>query len=460
MLAAALVAAFVATAWAGQGYYGFGHDEFRYVTAAQCAVAHGWCAPETHWAARYPVVAPIAAALTSGGDARTALQLLASGWMLVALGALAWLAHTVANWRAAVLACGFLLSAATVARMNGAVGADVPELALILASSLAMLIAARRDAVWLAVVAGVIGAVAVGARTTAAVTLAVPGLLLLIRHPRLGLATLAGGLAGLAGEAAWQTAHGLSPLTSWQLALGHTRVFSDALNPGVDTSRSPLLNPDFIGGWRKLSGIEVHWLADPLLNLVAAPELRLFAGLAVLVGGLAVIERTGRSRLTTGLLLFAAWQFAATTYILGIDPTPRMFLPALAALSLAMALCVSRSRWQDAVAGVLIAALLIVTLQKLQAPDLLVLEARVAAVDKAEGRPAMQKELASSLILTPLPALFDRSGPVRLFEPEGGADCPAGARRLAMASLQDRLPAWLQQPGARRWLCLMPRGAG
>ena len=50
------------------GYVGGGGDDWYYVQAARCVAAHGWCVPDTHWAARWPLVAPMGLALRLFGD--------------------------------------------------------------------------------------------------------------------------------------------------------------------------------------------------------------------------------------------------------------------------------------------------------------------------------------------------------------------------------------------------------
>src|SRR3546814_13305253 len=59
------------------------------------------------------------------------------------------------------------------------------------------------------------------------------------------------------------------PLARYVIALHHTAVPSTALAAGVDVSRGPLLNPAVIAGWRPVSGIDVHWAVNPVMNLLA-----------------------------------------------------------------------------------------------------------------------------------------------------------------------------------------------
>src|ERR1044072_2909371 len=66
-----LAARLVALAVNHAGYRGGGADDWHYLEAARCAAAqHGLCVPESHWWARFPLVAPLAAALALGGESR------------------------------------------------------------------------------------------------------------------------------------------------------------------------------------------------------------------------------------------------------------------------------------------------------------------------------------------------------------------------------------------------------
>src|SRR6476661_2003765 len=67
----ALAAMLMALAINHAGYRGGGADDWHYLEAARCAAAqHGLCIPQSHWWARFPLVAPMALALAIGGEGR------------------------------------------------------------------------------------------------------------------------------------------------------------------------------------------------------------------------------------------------------------------------------------------------------------------------------------------------------------------------------------------------------
>jgi 4-amino-4-deoxy-L-arabinose transferase-like glycosyltransferase len=123
------------------------------------------------------------------------------------------------------------------------------------------------------------------------------------------------------------------------LSLAHTRIQSSELSSSIDTSRSPILNPEIIAGWRREPGFHVHWLVDGPLNLA----LNAKSGFSLLLTPLLLI--TARKQLTRRTCLTAWWllilataYIVVITYVLAMDPKPRVMLTALAASTLAFAL--------------------------------------------------------------------------------------------------------------------------
>jgi hypothetical protein len=132
-----------------------------------------------------------------------------------------------------------------------------------------------------------------------------------------------------------------------QLSLNHARIPSSELPHSIDTSRSPLLNREIIGGWKRQPGIQVHWLVDGPLNLI----LNAKAGFSLLLTPLLLVvgqrELAPTARRKAWLLLgFAALYIAAINYVFAMDPKPRVMLTALAASSMALGL-VSAELWRS-----------------------------------------------------------------------------------------------------------------
>jgi 4-amino-4-deoxy-L-arabinose transferase-like glycosyltransferase len=311
------------------GYVGGGGDDWYYLEAARCAAAHGLCVPHMHWGARFPLVAPMGVALALFGITPWSVQLIPIAY---ALGAVILFALNV-EYRfgravAMLASVAFVLTPAVpIHALQPQV--DVPELTWTLAALLAGQVAiARRDA-RLAALAGGALALAVMTRMTALAFLPILGLGWLFALPadRRWLAKPFGfafaGVLYAEGLGYWAATG--NPLYGWLLSLHHTQIPTTELPSGTDLSRSALFNLDFIRGWRRSVGIHVHWTVDPLLNLLADP----ICGLT-LIGAMALAGiRRGAdadARTVRLLVIAAILHFLILTYVLAIDPKPRMFL--------------------------------------------------------------------------------------------------------------------------------------
>ena len=309
------------------GFTGGGADDGRYLEAARCWAANGaMCLPDNHWASRWPALAPIAAGITLLGEGRTSIGLgTLAGWIasivLVGLLGRLWIDRATGLLAAALLASLPLVSAwATQPSV------DLIELAFQLAALALATLAQRRQSVAMAIAAGVAAAIAVQARETSLIFCGVAGLawLTLDRDRRRVLLWALAGFGGaMAVEVLAYAAATGDPLARYRLSLGHVAVPSPELQPWVDTSRSPLLNPEYIAGWKRAAGIDVWWPVDPWLNLMASPVIGLWLIAAV---GLGMIGK-GDGRRTAGRVAIGAGLVAVIlVYGLAVDPKPRMFL--------------------------------------------------------------------------------------------------------------------------------------
>ncbi|MEO7410312.1 MAG: glycosyltransferase family 39 protein [Sphingomicrobium sp.] len=309
------------------GFTGGGADDSRYLEAARCWAGQGaMCLPENHWASRWPALAPIAAGIALLGEGRTSIGLgTLAGWMasiaLVGLLGRLWFDRATGLLAAAVFASIPLVSAwATQPSV------DLIELAFQLGALALATVAYRRQSVGMAVATGVVAALAVQSRETSLIFCGVAALAwLALDRKRRGVLLWA--LAGFGGAmavemAAYFAATG-DPLARYRLSLGHVAIPSPELQPWVDTSRSPLLNPDYIAGWKRVAGIELWWPIDPWLNLLASPVIGLWLIAAV---GLGPIHK-GEGGQTAGRIALGAGLVAVLlVYLLAVDPKPRMFL--------------------------------------------------------------------------------------------------------------------------------------
>lgn len=344
------------------GYLGGGGDDWHYLEAARCLVQKGVCVPATHWAARWPLVAPLAGALALFGESRVSVAIVP---FLYAVAVTILLAENVrrrfggsaAMWAAVA----FVLTPAFFGRIYQP-SVDIPELAWILAALLAGQLSLEQRSFKAAALCGAALGLAILTRATALAFL-VPlalGWLALPRSQRTLVFPVASAMAVVL--AADGILYGLiagDPLLGWSLSLHHTAIPSTELAPGVDLSKSALLNIEFIRNWRRSMGIEVHWTVDPLLNLLADPRCGLTLLGAIL---LAFARRKGlATRDPMGWLAWAAAaaliHFLVLTFVLATDPKPRMFLFEMAvAAAVIGVVCANRERAAPPLlAGVLIA---------------------------------------------------------------------------------------------------------
>lgn len=320
------------------GFTGGGADDGRYLEAARCWAAQGgMCLPDNHWATRWPALAPIAAGIRLFGEGRTSIGLgtlaaWAASIALVGLLGRLWFDRAVGLLAAALFASIPLVSAwATQPSV------DLIELAFQLGALALATLAYRRQSARLAVTAGVAAALAVQSRETSLVFCGVAALAwLFLERERRGvlLWVLAGFGGAMAAEMLAYVAATGDPLARYRLSLGHVSIASPELQPWVDTSRSPLLNPNYIAGWKRAMGIELWWPIDPWLNLAASPLIGFWLLAAIGMG----IASKGDGRRTAGRIGMAIGLVAVLLVDgLAVDPKPRMFLLAGAAAVLAIA---------------------------------------------------------------------------------------------------------------------------
>lgn len=358
------------------GYAGGGRDDTRYLFAAMCWVEQGGvCRPTDHWTTRWPAIAPLAAAVGLGGATRTAVSLGTFPAYLIAVLLVGWLGRLWFSRAAGIVGAALFAVAPAVSLMALRPNVDMVELATQLAALGLGTLAIRGRSPGMALAAGVCAGLAVAARDTsflfAGLGAAFWWLLAPEARNRLWVA-VSGFLLVIGTEMLlyWVTAG--DPLLRFRLALAHGSVPSTELAAWVDTSRSPILNPQFIAGWKRPLGIELWWPIDPWLNLLANPQI----GPWLMTGPLAAYlvrtestpeEKRRLKRIGIGAVLLAL----AIVYGLAIDPKTRAFLLPLAAASVALGYAVARlwERDRRPFAGVLFTALLFLGLFALSQYD-------------------------------------------------------------------------------------------
>lgn len=315
------------------GYVGAGGDDFFYVQAARCVAAHGWCLPDTHWAARWPLVAPMGAVFALFGDGRWQAAVVPLAYTLTAVLFLVRLLEGA--WGRAAALFGGIAFVVTAAFAKGTLQPNVEtaEVAWVIAAAWAgrLALTGPKPATF-AMLAGLFLGLAVQSRMTSLAWLPILAIALAIvpgRHRRLIVPALAGLAVPIAFDMVvnWRIAG--DPLLSQHLSIIHTRIVSSELPASVDRSRSPLFNPQFIGGWAPAVCIHTHWTVQGIVNLLLNPQMG-----PTLLGSILLLFMARKHlgwRSPEVLLAAAAVLYTgALIYALAIDPKARMFLPVAA----------------------------------------------------------------------------------------------------------------------------------
>ncbi|MEO7814011.1 MAG: glycosyltransferase family 39 protein [Sphingomicrobium sp.] len=320
------------------GFTGGGADDARYLEAARCWAAQGgMCLPDNHWATRWPALAPIALGIGLFGEGRTSVGLgTLAGW-IASIALIGLIGRMWSDRTAGLLAAALFASIPLVSAWATQPSVDLIELAFQLGALALATVAYRRQSAVLAGAAGVAAALAVQSRETSLIFCGVAALVWLTldkQRRQILLWSLVGFGGAMALEmVAYAVATG-DPLARYRLSLSHVAIPSPELKPSVDTSKSPLLNPDYIAGWKRAMGIELWWPIDPWLNLVASPLIGPWLLAAIGLG----IAGKGDGRTVAGRVGLAAGLVALLlVYGLAVDPKPRMFLLAAAAAVLVIA---------------------------------------------------------------------------------------------------------------------------
>jgi hypothetical protein len=322
------------------GFIGGGGDDSHYLDAARCWVAQGApCLPTSHWWTRWPIIAPMAAAMALFGESRAGVGAGALLYWGVSIALVSWIGAQWFGRRAGFVAAALFALTPSVTAPALQPSADIPELAFQLASLAAATMAFRLQVRNWALVAGLLAGIAMQTRDTSAlfaISAALAWLVLPKDRRAVLLWVIPGFLAAMIGEAIIYAIATGDPLLRYELAMRHASIPSDELAANVDTSARPFFNSAFIAGWKREMGIQIAWQIDPWLNLIASPKAIQTFLTTALLGGLywKYVSRGDRRHLVVigGCALLIA---LLLVYGLAVDPKPRMFMALVAACALA-----------------------------------------------------------------------------------------------------------------------------
>lgn len=373
-LIAGVMAAMLALNW--HGFRGGGGDDWQYLDAARCLRGNVLCLPETHWAARYAIVSPLAATTALFGESHLAVglpSLLATSVVLITLFLSV---RRITDLPAALIACLMLVLTPVFVDRAVRPNADMAELGWSVLSA-GLLLLSRGERGPLLVASGLCAGLAFGARATAIapVALIIAGWAFATWRHRPWRKFVEWGLAAaipILAEAAFHGVFHGDPLLRWALELNHTAIPSAAL-AAEHRGAFPFFNPALIAAWPVRFGPDIHWTVNGLVSLFFSPSIALTLVISIGSQLLVRLVRAPVPRWTPLLFAGAFGHFVILVYGLGIDPTPRMFLPGITLL------CVA--------AGINIAALCarlpLLTAGAILAPLFLLFLARAASVQYA-----------------------------------------------------------------------------
>jgi 4-amino-4-deoxy-L-arabinose transferase-like glycosyltransferase len=331
------------------GFIGGGNDDWQYLNAARCWREFGPCLPHNHWQSRWPVIAPLAIFTSVFGESRATVGIAP---LLASLSCLL-LVSIIGNrtfgkpigWIAALL----LLMTPTFATEALDPSAGATELALILVGVYASLRWIEGGQARWSFAAGLFLSLALQVRETALAAVGLFTAYVLYRRrptPTSFAAAATGFFAPFAIEfAAFRILTG-DPLWRLRLAVHHVRLQSSELLGPIDTQHPPFFNKSYIAHWKHVPGVHINWAIDAPLNLL----LNAFAGISLALVPLLLLAVGSKIPKSAKAHSLALWAAAAAyccilIYAFAIDPTPRMFMPALVASNLALAL-ICFSLWQ------------------------------------------------------------------------------------------------------------------
>lgn len=330
------------------GFLGGGWDDWEYLNAARCWVAHGPCLPANHWQGRWPLIAPLAASIGMFGESRASIGLPSLLATMACLPPLALIGNRLfgapVGFAGALL---FLLTPIVGVELYDP-NVEIFELAF-LAYGVAALLIARDDPRprW-GILVGLCFALAFQTRETAIVPMvlaAVYACIVFSRNRLWRLATVAvpAFLLPLAIELIVFWIQTGDPLWRRELSLHHVLIPSTELRGSIDRSTPPFFNPNYIANWRHEPGIHIHWAIDGLANFLinskagitqwAAPLLLLVYARKIVPGD----RRAGWLALAAGLAITSGY-----IYALAIDPKARMLFPVIALCGIVLAMVLLR----------------------------------------------------------------------------------------------------------------------
>lgn len=292
-------------------------DDYKYLMGARCLE----CLPTNHWERRFPIVWPTGIAIELFGQNLWSVMItpiIASITCVILLYKL-----VEKQWGAipATIAASALVVTPIFGERAMRIGIDIIELDFLLAAL--FVLQRKKGHFW----AGVFISLAVLCRPTQLTSAPFVALAAWFLDRAAFKWFVVGCIVPLLAESGIYLISTGDPFYSWKLSLHHVQVDQPFLSQTVDRTKSPILNPEYIGGWLPYSGFPAPWPVQGLLNLIASPLI------AITLWSSAILFALSSKRIDSVQAILAAIAgiyVVAMVYVFAVDPRPRMFMPVIA----------------------------------------------------------------------------------------------------------------------------------
>lgn len=343
-----------------RGYTGGGYDDGRYLAAATEWAVHGPVLGQDHWALRWPLVLPTAGIIRLFGLDFHALMV--PGFLsFLAISLVTYFGvRSAVNERAAFLAALGVMATPGFAIWSTALYLDLFEAALwsgafwCLWRATHALEAMGQTRAMIAM--GAVAGFAVCVRETS-IALGLGLLLASLYLPRLPLRlwVIAGVSAAILPVSEYVILWVASgdPLYRLHVDMGHLGIQSDDIRGGAAAGQSAILNSAVMERWDGAGPVHWHWLVDTYINAFLNIYYGLnFVGLAVLgvwyrrcrrrEGNALVLPGRGTRGLLPALCALGFANIVWNFYVLTLNPSDRMFMPATMCAAIIVAVLANR----------------------------------------------------------------------------------------------------------------------
>ena len=314
-----------------------GTDDYRYLLAAERWITEGVHTGENHWANRLPYVLMLVASFSLFGIT-TASMIVVNSTLFIVCCFAAWKIgqHAFEDETAGLLGVLVILFTPLLMRQPTYFYPEVSEVAFLTTTVLLVLTRLRwsaRKRLYILLIAGFCGGLAMLVRQTAVAVPAALALVMLLLTPSEPLvkrirdiAVLAGGFAiPIAAECVFYLLMTGNPLHRFEIDSSHVKIASRLKGKETIDTDNVLFNWELASRWERDALFPTHWTITPFARLYFSAGLLLLPWIA-LVGSYFAWKRGGGARnlvyLTALIILL---QYILNTFVIVLPPNTRYF---------------------------------------------------------------------------------------------------------------------------------------